>query len=232
MSASAPASTAQEVGSIRAFVGLGLGDEARRGLQRTIEALAAGRGLRGVRWVEPSNLHLTLRFLGDVGADDGPRILEGLERGLVGVAPFRFTLSQPFGFPTARRPRVIAMGLRDDRRVAALAAIVERSIVALGLPPEPRPFRAHVTLGRFRHPPRGPIGRVGEGASGPLVVRVDEVRLYRSELAREGARYSVLGRVPLAGSADAGTTEAGARGGDGASVDGAGADEVGAEGER
>ena len=199
MTASVPEGDA----SIRAFVGLGLGGEARRALAGAIRALATRRWAREVRWVDEASLHLTLRFLGDVAAAEVPRILEALEAALAEVAPFTFTLGDPVGFPTPRRPRVVAVGPRDETPTAGLAAVVERAIVALGLPPEPRPFRAHVTLGRLRRPPARRIDLSREGMAAPVVVPVTEVRLYQSVLDRAGSRYSVLGRVPL-GASDAG----------------------------
>lgn len=149
-----------------------------------------------VRWVRAENLHVTLRFLGDVAADRVPVLQESVASQVAPIAPFELALGEAHAFPSARRPRVIALVVQPPEPLEALAAAVERGVQAAGFAPEPRRFRAHLTLGRVR--PResvpdvtGPDTRVAE------TLHVTEAVLFRSELRPSGARYTPLARAAL-----------------------------------
>ncbi len=138
----------------------------------------------GVRWTTRSQWHVTLRFLGHV--DDPAPVAAALD-----AAPLA-------GCVAAVGPRVTALGrgvvVVPVRGIEALAADVVAATSALGAPPEPRPFRGHLTLARAR---RGSVrALVGEPIA--LGFRVDDVRLVRSHLGPAGARYEDLHVRPLA----------------------------------
>jgi len=156
-----------------------------------------------VRWVRPEGMHLTLRFLGDIEEGCVGELLEGLARGVSSLPSLRLGTAGLGAFPSLKRPRVIWVGCRGEG-LGALAAATEKSISELGFPREERPFRPHVTLGRVRS------GRNWKSLEGLLDRRLDcefgeskvcEVILFRSELTRDGARYSRLGSVRLAADA-------------------------------
>lgn len=155
---------------------------------------ASPRGARGVAWVSPENLHVTLKFLGHV---DEAR-LEPMRGALGGAAaagpPFDLAITGLGAFPTAARPRVLWAGVgRGAEALAALAAAVERALAALGVPPEDRPFSAHVTLGRVREPRRDPAlaAALAAGAARDFgTLRVAHVSLMRSDLSPGGRRYT------------------------------------------
>ena len=116
-------------------------------------------------------------------------------RELDGVEPFELGLGPAGLFPSARRPRVVALEVVPEEPLAGLAVAVERGVVAAGFPAEPRRFRAHLTLGRVRgrrFPP------TQELAPAPAPFAVREAVLFRSELGRGGSRYTPLERIPLA----------------------------------
>lgn len=101
-------------------------------------------------WVQPSRLHLTLRFIGEVP----DRQVDTIERALstpIAIAPFDVTFGGIRVMPPYGPPRVISAGVTGGaREVAALAREVDTRLAAAGVPPEPRPFRAHLTLARIR----------------------------------------------------------------------------------
>jgi len=165
------------------------------------EALGAlARELRGrpdgdaVRWVRPEGYHVTLRFLGNVPTGEVPALAKSVERSLEGAARFRVTLGATRAFPSARRPRVVVLELEPEADLAALAARVEAGVVAAGLPAEARRFRAHLTLGRVRgrRVPALDAECLEVGA-----LDVHEVVLFRSDLDRDGSRYTPLALLPL-----------------------------------
>jgi 2'-5' RNA ligase len=154
-----------------------------------------------VSWVAPENLHVTLKFLGNVD----PTRLDAVRSALAAAAPAReaFDLAvQGLGaFPSPTRPRVIWAGVgAGEAPAAALAGRVEELLVPLGFAREARPFAAHVTLGRVREPrPDAALAEaLAAGAARPFgLVRVARLSLMRSELSPRGARYTELAGWPL-----------------------------------
>lgn len=168
---------------IRLFVGLALPEEHRRQLS------LMSHGIEGARWVAPENLHITLRFIGEVDED----VAEELAQALDGVRAEPFALSieglGTFGHP----PHAVWAGVEDlsAGRLAALQASIESTMVRQGLEPEHRKFTPHVTLARFRKVNMARVARFLEG-SGDLKLPPFEVggfSVFRSHLRPEGAQY-------------------------------------------
>lgn len=131
----------------RVFVALSLPDAQREALAAHLAECA--RLAPGYRWVPADALHLTLRFIGYVGLDALARVRAELHR--VRAAPFRLALAGRGEFGPRSAPRVIWIGAGEGRDAcASLAGAVERACLAAGLAPEPRGFRAHVTVARAR----------------------------------------------------------------------------------
>lgn len=192
--------------AIRSFVAVELGEEVKQRLaeiQRQLKTMTPG-GV--VRWVQPDSIHVTLKFLGDVPEERIRAIVAALERECAPVAPLAFTVAGAGCFPNARRPNVVWIGVEDPvGQLAALQRAVERALNPLGYPPEGRPFKPHLTLGRVnRSVSDADLRKVGELVSGLRVahlgqVQVAEVVLMRSDLSPAGARYTPLARIPLSG---------------------------------
>lgn len=150
-------------------------------------------------WVPADNLHLTIRFLGEVDAATVGRAAVAMRRAAAAVAPFHVALAGLGGFPPGRAARVVWAGVGEGTApLAALHRGLEAALVAEGLPPERRAFHAHVTLARARTP-GGTRGL--EGALGAPVAfgafRVEALHLMRSDLGPAGARYRVLAEARL-----------------------------------
>jgi 2'-5' RNA ligase len=176
-----------------------LPDRVRAGLAAVSEELRSQT--RGLTWVPPDNLHLTLRFLGEIG----PATLEDVRDAVVAaaavVAPFTVSLGGLSGFPAGRAPRVLwASVAAGGERIETLFAELDAALVARGIPGESRAFHPHVTLARARHP-RGAAELVRVLGVGPAFgdVPVEVLHLMRSELGPRGARYSALTAAPLRG---------------------------------
>lgn len=192
----------------RVFVAVDPSSELRARLVELKRDLAAAGA--DVRWARDEGLHCTLKFLGEVEAPRLETLAAALERLLAPLPAFAVRAGGVGGFPTARAPRVVWVGLADEvpagaaaaSGMAALAAAVEAALAPLGFPPEARPFRPHITLGRVR----------GRGGLRPLVERmaaharsdlgtawVREVVLYQSRLGAGGSRYAPLRTIALGG---------------------------------
>jgi len=175
-----------------------LPDDVRQRLATEIERLRPHAS--DMAWVAPANLHVTLKFLGQVDEARVPALADALRARVAGHRVFDAAVRGLGAFPSPTRPRVLWAGLEDDAgALAALAETIDACCAGLGFPRETRAFAAHVTLGRVREPRRQPA--LGEALARPADVgrvRVERVSLMRSELSPRGARYSELAAAPLA----------------------------------
>lgn len=189
-------SAAGPSGHRRLFFAVDPSEEARTDLLR---ALAPLRGEPGEpHWTAPARWHLTLLFLGAVPDDRLPDVVAAAAPALAGTPPLTLRLSGGGRFGSLRRPQVVWTGLDGD--VAALAELAERlraAVHALGLPAEDRPFRPHLTLGRWRpgRPADGTLSHRLTGYRGPAWP-VTQVRLLESHLG-PAPRYDTVAAWPL-----------------------------------
>jgi RNA 2',3'-cyclic 3'-phosphodiesterase len=185
--------------ALRSFVAVLLPDRVRAGLA-AVSAELRGQ-TRGLAWVPPDNLHLTLRFLGEIGPVALERVREAVTAAAAAVPPFTVSLGGLGGFPVGRAPRVLwASVVAGGEKIEALFGELEAALVARGIPGEGRAFHPHVTLARARDP-RGARELVRVLGAGPAFgeVRVEALHLMRSELGPRGSRYSALTAAPLGG---------------------------------
>jgi len=176
---------------MRLFIAIDLPDEV------AAQARALCQGLAAARWTNPGQLHLTLRFLGEVPDDQLAPLQADLAR--VASPPFTLGLRGVGVFPPKRRPaRVLWAGVTPVEPVAALKAAID---AVLGPDPEAgdRGFSPHLTLARFREDPRAALdGYLATHAGfASASWSVDFFHLYRSTLGSDGARHEILQRYPL-----------------------------------
>lgn len=163
-----------------------------------------------VRWTAPDNMHITLKFLGDVHQDDVRHLREELDEVAAGSSRLQLTLGSNGCFPGDRTPRVLWTGLDGDlRRMSSLATRLEGAMVKLGFAEERRAFAPHVTVGRVRSgTQKRVLAAIGErwlearasGDGRPEVgVPVNRIVLMRSHLHyNRPTRYERLYEVGLA----------------------------------
>lgn len=186
--------------SVRAFFAVELSSAARAQAAAAIELLRSELP-DPVRWVPEENLHLTLKFLGELDPDRIPKLVHLAAAKLVREHPFEAEIGGLGGFPSARAARVVWLGVTHGAGpLARLARKLDASAGRLGLERERRPYRAHLTIGRLPTPERIPFERVE--APGGARFPVDEVVLFESRPSSAGSRYRPLARLPL-GRADA-----------------------------
>jgi len=184
----------REDDAIRAFFAIELGPDARRAAAAVARRLREDPGGDGVRWVRPEALHVTLHFLGEIDSTRAAPLARRASLELAALLPFALHLGPAGLFPSPRRPRVVVLGLEPTAPLVKLAAAVERAVVAEGFPPEERPFRPHLTLGRVRERRFPSVAALAVPAA---EFAVEEAVLFRSELSPAGSRYTPIERVPL-----------------------------------
>ncbi|HIJ79446.1 MAG: RNA 2',3'-cyclic phosphodiesterase [Desulfobulbaceae bacterium] len=155
-------------------------------------------GLPGARWVAPEQMHLTLRFVGEVDGALFREIKEGLAE--IESPPFNLRLSGLGFFPPRKQPRVLWAGVEPQAPVIALRNKVERAVVSLGLEPEGRKFSPHLTMARLRETPLARLTRylAGNAMYASPEFTVNEFHLYSSVLTAKGAMHRQEASYPLA----------------------------------
>jgi 2'-5' RNA ligase len=186
---------------LRTFVAVSASHEVRTRAAQLIGELSTTAAK--VRWVEPGNLHYSLKFLGDVELIELPKVCEAVVRAVHEKPPFEFIARGAGAFPDFRRPRTVWLGVDEgSESMIELNAAVERELAPMGFRREQRRFRPHLTIGRVR-------GIEGLHELGQLVrqhadfvggvVSVDEVIVYSSELGPSGPTYEPLATATLDG---------------------------------
>jgi 2'-5' RNA ligase len=185
-------------GTARVFVAVDIGDAMRREAQRVIAALTAKleafKEPPRVAWVKPAALHVTIRFIGEVGEPE----LERLQRLIappIAIAPFDVSWRGVGAFPSNRHPRALWLGvINGAAQLAAIEAEISARVAGAAVPLDDRALLPHLTLGRIKMD--------GKKIDWPKILQacevrnvtshVDRVTLYRSRLSQYGPNYTEL----------------------------------------
>ncbi len=187
---------------LRAFIAVEIPAEIQQNVYK--QTAAFRRGIESlVRWVPAHNMHLTLKFLGDVSPNNVEFLVQMLRNEAALVPAFDIHLAGLGSFPNLRRPRVIYVGIRAPAALDALQRGIEAAARRLGYESEERPFSAHLTLGRLRQNATAveqqQIRRALESTQVDVfgTARVDSLHLYKSDLNPGGSIYTRLHSAPL-----------------------------------
>lgn len=186
--------------AIRSFLAFELPHDIRNKV-RTISGEVKNTGLNA-GWVKPGNIHLTVIFMGNINEQDIPDIVSKIDNVIPRYKAFEISLGRMGLFPDIRRPRVMWLGLNGEiERLASLRDDLQKPLKSSGIKQEKRPFRPHLTLGRFRKPvkDRTLLSKIIEeysDISGPEG-KLRELILFKSELNPGGAVYTRIHSWPL-----------------------------------
>jgi RNA 2',3'-cyclic 3'-phosphodiesterase len=187
---------------MRLFVGVELSDAARAMTERVAGDLR--RTLRkavDARWLAIENMHVTVRFIGNVRDERATAVLDAICRPVT-LQPFEIEFGDCGRFPPRGAPRVIWIGLtRGLQSLAALHDEFNRRLAPLGYEPENRPFSAHLTLARIKDA-RAAAARSLDAAFDsvrPATVKqtIETITIFESRLSSHGANYIPLRRLRL-----------------------------------
>lgn len=190
---------------IRAFIAIELSPEIYAKLDEVEEQLQQNLAEGVIRWVPAQNIHLTLKFLGDVSLANLEVLKKILASEVSKFTPFEISVGELGAFPSIRRPRVIWVGVQAPQDLNILQHGIETEMAGLGYEPEDREFSPHLTLGRVsRNASSQDLRKVGDVLSVNKVgylgaTRVSNVNLFRSDLKPGGAVYSKLTTAQLKG---------------------------------
>jgi len=175
----------------RLFIALDLPDTIKKNLESMFF------GIPGARWVALDQLHLTVRFIGDV---DGALFLD-IKNALAGasISPFDIQLKGVGHFPPRGAPRVIWVGLEKSEPLQLLRKKIDGPLFKIGVPPERRKFSPHITLARLKNTPPQKVANFlsGNGLFSQEPFQIDDFKLYSSTLTPKGAIHKVERVYPL-----------------------------------
>ena len=190
---------------VRSFIAIELPDELKAGLAQLEAQLKLGKP-SSVKWVDPSGIHLTLKFLGNITVDRISAITRAMEEATRELSPFQLKVTGLGVFPNLKRVQVAWVGIGGEvDKLGQLQQRIESNLVPLGFTAESRRFTPHLTLARLRDQAspdeRQRFGQLIASTKFEAVytIKVDSLNLMRSQLTREGAIYSRLSSVGLRG---------------------------------
>ncbi len=187
------------MGRIRAFVAAEMPEEVLENISAAVKDLeSAGEG---IRCVDPANMHLTIKFLGEIPESDAMNACRICTAAAGQSSPVTAAVGGVGAFPGPRRPRVIWAGVEEDTGgLARIYGALDTGMEEIGVAPERRPFRPHLTLARVRFVrDRGPLDNFliswADREFGEA--HVGEICLFMSELRKSGPLYTKMGTFPL-----------------------------------
>lgn len=191
---------------IRSFIAIPLPESVKSHI-RTIQDNIRSTGLK-MRWVKPENIHLTLKFLGDIPRTDVDAVAGAMDRAAGTISPLSLGAKGIGVFPNIKRPRVLWAGLNGEtheliRLQQNLEQKLEQSLVPLGFKKENRSFKAHLTIARIKQAkhriyPKDLVQVIEKnGNFESESFTVNEIILYQSVLKPTGAVYTKLKTVSL-----------------------------------
>ncbi len=185
---------------VRTFVAIECSEHLRSSCEQAVAKLSDV--VDGARWVQPENIHLTLKFLGEVEDRELHAVCQKVGEAAQTVSKFDVACRSVGAFPSVERPSTIWIDVVDSNdHVMELQQKVAESLSDLGFPIERRPFKAHLTIGRTRSRDSGNpewlkiVERYANREFGLLSVK--EVVVFSSELERRAPVYTALARCPL-----------------------------------
>lgn len=189
---------------LRAFIAIEIPEEIKKEIAaQTVEL----RRLLGhsVRWAAPENIHLTLKFLGEISSLNVDFLIQALKTEASQHPSFEITVGNLGAFPNPRHARIIWMGVDSLPALDWLQHNIEAATMRLGYPAEDKPFSAHLTIGRVRekispteaHSVRKALENTNIGSLGTFAAKF--VHLFRSDLQAGGPLYTCLFTAALGG---------------------------------
>ena len=164
-------------------------------IQKNLESMSFG--IPGAKWIDPQQIHQTIRFIGEVDGTTFLDIKAALEQ--VRLSPFQLALKGVGHFPPRGKPRVLWVGIEQSQPLQTLKNRIDKILAGVGLQPEGRKFSPHITLARLRNSPIHKVANflAGNGLFSQEPFEVMDFKLYSSSLSPKGAIHKVEKVYPL-----------------------------------
>ncbi len=187
--------------TVRTFIAINLAGSLHKTLSEVIEKFSASKA--SVKWVEPENAHLTLKFLGNVDEPRLPEVFGACQKAVEGFGPIDLEVRAVGCFPNLNRPRIVWLGIeKGAEQIRRLQQEIETELERIGFPKEDREFKTHLTIGRVK-------GKQGISRLCQLLeeeknvfigsMRAEKVSVMKSQTLPRGPVYTELNAIPLKG---------------------------------
>lgn len=183
---------------IRSFIAIEISKDIKNEIREWQEGLK--KSVNGVKWVNPDNIHITLKFLGNIHENQIPDLKQAVSKSVSGMDRFDIEVSGEGCFPNIRRPRVIWLGVEKGKDILKkIAGNIENECAKIGFEKERRPYSPHFTIGRvkFLKDTSGLQRYFTENGFKSKIFTAKEIILMRSELTPSGAVYIPLEIINL-----------------------------------
>jgi len=186
---------------LRTFIAVEIPSQVQKKIQEAVEPLHKELGSSLIRWVPTQNIHITLKFLGDVSPASVDHLTQILRTEADACPTFDIHIGGLGSFPSLKRPRVLFIGIQAPAELEALYRGIESACARLGY--EKRDFSPHLTIGRVKQDAsvtdQQKIRHALEGTTIDSLgtARVNSVHLYKSELKPSGSVYTQIYSAPL-----------------------------------
>ena len=184
----------------RVFAAIELSSNVQKGIQKHIEQLQAAVPDNKASWSRTENIHLTVKFFGNVLPKKIVRISEAASRLVTQLSKFKIEIGKTGAFPKVSQPRVLWIGVEDPTgELARLNQLFEKECSVEGFDRETRDFRPHLTIARLRRPEGAKALAETNEKLGfeSMSVEVNELVVFRSELSPKGSKYTAISRHQL-----------------------------------
>jgi len=185
--------------TIRAFIAIPLDPKIQRVIERMHDHFKKINS--DVNWVASKNIHITLKFLGDVNTEQINSAKQALATLYQSTRPFTVELSQLGAFPNINRPRTLWVGLKDNKqRLSRIAESLEKALSKIGFQGDQKPFSPHITIGRIRSLKN--FDALSKSISNYQIIEscaqtISKIILFQSILSSEGPTYKSLYQIKL-----------------------------------
>ena len=185
--------------TIRAFIAIPLDPKIQHSIERMQDHLKKSNN--DIKWVKPENIHITLKFLGDIDTKQINSIKQILSNCTHNTRPFKVELSQLGAFPNIDRPRTLWVGLKDSKqRLNQISMSLEKTLGKIGFQTDQKPFSSHITIGRIRSSKN--IDALSKSMSSYQISEnctqtISKIILFQSTLCSEGPIYQSLHQIKL-----------------------------------
>lgn len=185
--------------TLRSFIAIELPPHIQAGLERITGRMKTST--TDVRWVRTADIHLTLKFLGDVDEERVPELAASIAACTAGTAPFTLAVRSLGAFPNEHNPQIIWIGAEDESgRLSRMQQALETGLAGIGFKAEKRPFAPHLTLARIKssrgkEAARRALKECTSAECGSY--EVEHICLFKSDLTPGGAVYTIQRSFPL-----------------------------------
>lgn len=183
---------------LRTFIAVDFPPEIVSKIAKIIQYFKTQTPEKALKWVPPENLHLTIKFLGDIPENKLDQVKRILTESVAGRLPFNIEIEGLGMFPNKNKPRAVWLGINCDHTLSDIHQSLDQNLKAVGIDPEQRRFSPHLTIARVRRDiqtdARQAIGHtLAQFKVDSLgVAAINEIILYQSELTRSGSIYTPL----------------------------------------